>query len=98
MSISDLGWEIDSSANCDPTARSGAASGGDSKEEGMRDVAPPARADTGQLLELVTAIFQHWGMSKADTAPLDDSLVAADLRGDNSHGLLRVLDFFRKLT
>ena len=58
----------------------------------------PARADAGELLALVTEIFRRCGMDDADAALLADSLTAADLRGVNSHGVLRVPEYVRKLT
>ncbi|HEU5431551.1 MAG TPA: Ldh family oxidoreductase [Thermomicrobiales bacterium] len=59
---------------------------------------PIARADAGELLELVTTIFQRCGMAEDDAALLADSLTAADLRGVNSHGVLRVPEYIKKLT
>src|SRR5438034_4726196 len=50
------------------------------------------------LRALVTAIFQRCGMTDSDAALLADSLVAADLRGVHSHGVLRVPEYVKKLT
>ena len=50
------------------------------------------------LQQLVATIFQRCGMRDADAALLADSLVAADLRGVHSHGVIRVLDYVKKLT
>jgi L-2-hydroxycarboxylate dehydrogenase (NAD+) len=58
----------------------------------------PARADAGELLALVTEIFRRCGMTDEDAALLADSLTAADLRGVNSHGVLRVPEYVKKLT
>lgn len=56
------------------------------------------RVDAGALRELTAAVFARCEMSEADAALLADSLVAADLRGVNSHGVLRVPEYVRKLT
>ena len=45
----------------------------------------------------VTAIFQRCGMNDRDAALLADSLVAADVRGVHSHGVMRVPDYVPKL-
>ena len=50
-----------------------------------------------RLHTLVTAIFRRCGMSEPDADLLADSLVFADLRGVNSHGVLRVPEYVRKL-
>src|SRR5581483_11305507 len=42
-------------------------------------------------------IFERCGMSRPDAGLLADSLVAADLRGVNSHGVLRVPEYVKKL-
>lgn len=49
------------------------------------------------LLTRVTDIFIDCGMSNADASLLADSLVAADIRGIHSHGVLRVPDYVKKL-
>jgi LDH2 family malate/lactate/ureidoglycolate dehydrogenase len=51
-----------------------------------------------QLLAFVTETFQRCGMDKPDADVLADSLVAADLRGVHSHGVLRVPEYVKKLT
>lgn len=56
------------------------------------------RAVPPELLTLVTRIFSVCGMSDADAGLLADSLVAADLRGVHSHGVLRVPEYVKKLT
>ena len=56
------------------------------------------RISASVLLERVTAIFVRCGMSDSDAALLADSLVAADVRGVHSHGVMRVPDYVRKLT
>jgi len=50
------------------------------------------------LLDRLKAIFGRCGMSPRDAHLLSDSLVAADIRGVHSHGVLRVPDYVRKLT
>jgi LDH2 family malate/lactate/ureidoglycolate dehydrogenase len=62
------------------------------KSETDRRISPEA------LLAVVTAIFARCGMDKQDAALLAGSLVHADLRGVNSHGVLRVPDYVGKLT
>jgi LDH2 family malate/lactate/ureidoglycolate dehydrogenase len=62
------------------------------KSETDRRVSPEA------LLTVVTAIFARCGMSDEDAALLARTLVHADLRGVNSHGVLRVPDYVGKLT
>ncbi|MDE2705612.1 MAG: Ldh family oxidoreductase, partial [Gemmatimonadota bacterium] len=54
--------------------------------------------DAGELLELVTAVFERCGMSNADAALLADSLVDADLGGTHSHGVLRAPGYVEQLT
>src|SRR5262245_39008441 len=54
--------------------------------------------DASALLRRVHNIFEQCGMSKADALLLSGSLVAADLRGVHSHGVLRVPDYVGKLT
>ena len=56
------------------------------------------RIEASRLLRQVTAIFAACGMSDDDAAVLADSLVQADLRGIDSHGVLRVPDYVAKLT
>ena len=56
------------------------------------------RVDAGELLALVSAVFERCGMSGADAELLADSLVEADLRGTYSHGVLRVPEYVVKLT
>lgn len=53
------------------------------------------RAD--DLLAFVAEAFRRCGMSDQDAALLADSLVAADLRGVHSHGVLRVPEYVKKL-
>lgn len=59
---------------------------------------PERRVPAASLLALVTEIFRRCDMSESDAALLADSLVAADLRGVNSHGVLRVPEYVKKLT
>ena len=54
--------------------------------------------DAGQLLRLVTQVFERCGMGTADAALLADTLVDADLGGVHSHGVLRVPEYVKKLT
>ena len=56
------------------------------------------RVAAGALLDLVQAIFETCGMRAGDAHLLADSLVDADLGGVNSHGVLRVPEYVRKLT
>jgi LDH2 family malate/lactate/ureidoglycolate dehydrogenase len=56
------------------------------------------RADAGELLTIVTAIFLRCGMDQADAGLLADSLVQADLGGVHSHGVLRVPEYVKLLT
>jgi len=62
------------------------------KSETDRRVSPSA------LQAVTEAIFTRCGMSAEDAALLARSLVHADLRGVNSHGVLRVPDYVAKLT
>lgn len=55
------------------------------------------RIDAGGLRQWVTRIFAGCGMAEEDATLLADSLVAADVRGIHSHGVLRVPDYVRKL-
>ena len=57
-----------------------------------------ARVPAGELLALVREIFERCDMASPDAALLADTLVTADLGGVNSHGVLRVPDYVRKLT
>ena len=56
------------------------------------------RVAAAALLALAQAIFERCGMAPGDAQLLADSLVAADLRGVHSHGVLRVPDYIKKLT
>jgi LDH2 family malate/lactate/ureidoglycolate dehydrogenase len=56
------------------------------------------RVPTDTLLALVTGVFERCGMGAGDAELLADTLVAADLRGVHSHGVLRVPEYVRKLT
>jgi LDH2 family malate/lactate/ureidoglycolate dehydrogenase len=56
------------------------------------------RVDAEQLRWLVAETFRRCGMEAADAGLLADSLVAADLRGVHSHGVLRVPEYVKKLT
>ena len=58
----------------------------------------PPRAVAAELLNLATTIFQQCGMTGQDAALLADTLVASDLRGVHSHGVLRVPEYITKLT
>ncbi|HVC33243.1 MAG TPA: Ldh family oxidoreductase, partial [Chloroflexota bacterium] len=60
-------------------------------------VEPDPRIPAEALLALVTAIFERRGMTAADARLLADSLVVADLRGVNSHGVMRVPEYVKKL-
>ncbi|MGH2460651.1 MAG: Ldh family oxidoreductase [Chloroflexota bacterium] len=56
------------------------------------------RVNAADLTALVTAIFERCGMTAPDAWRLTDSLVSADLRAVNSHGVLRVPEYVKKLT
>ena len=56
------------------------------------------RVPANALRALCADVFQRCGMDDADAALLGDSLVAADLRGVHSHGVLRVPEYAKKLT
>ncbi|MGH9839707.1 MAG: Ldh family oxidoreductase [Blastocatellia bacterium] len=56
------------------------------------------RVSAEALQALVRDIFLRCGMSREDAALLAETLVAADLRGVHSHGVLRVPDYIHKLT
>ncbi len=64
----------------------------------MAEMEEETRAPAEELTALVTAIFARCGMDDADAALLADSLVAADLTGVHSHGVLRVPEYVKKLT
>jgi L-2-hydroxycarboxylate dehydrogenase (NAD+) len=64
----------------------------------MDSMAKEERADAGALTSLVTDVFRICGMAAGDAALLADSLVAADLGGVHSHGVLRVPEYVKKLT
>lgn len=49
------------------------------------------------LRQWVTQIFAACGMAEIDASLLADTLVAADIRGIHSHGVLRVPDYVKKL-
>src|SRR2546427_5745998 len=56
------------------------------------------RVDADGLRALATAVFQDCGMEERDAALLADTLVASDLGGVHSHGVLRVPEYVKKLT
>jgi len=56
------------------------------------------RVEAGELLGLAARIFERCGMDSRDAKLLADTLVAADLDGVHSHGVLRVPEYVRKLT
>ena len=55
------------------------------------------RVSADLLTQSCAGIFQACGMPGEDADLLADSLVAADLRGVHSHGVLRVPEYVRKL-
>lgn len=57
-----------------------------------------ARVASGRLTALGEMIFSRSGMGDEDAALLARSLVAADLGGVHSHGVLRVPEYLAKLT
>jgi len=56
------------------------------------------RVEVGELRALVSAVFRACDMGTEDADLLADSLVAADLGGVHSHGVLRVPEYVKKLT
>lgn len=56
------------------------------------------RIDHLQLLQAVTSAFEACNMSSADARLLADTLVYADMSGINSHGVLRMPEYIKKLT
>ncbi len=56
------------------------------------------RVDADDLSRVTAAIFAACGMSSVDASLLAETLVASDLRGIHSHGVLRVPDYVHKLT
>ena len=60
-------------------------------------VATDSFVPASELLERVESLFAGCGMSTRDAHLLADSLVAADVRGVHSHGVIRVPDYVRKL-
>jgi LDH2 family malate/lactate/ureidoglycolate dehydrogenase len=56
------------------------------------------RVAQDELARIVSAIFEASGMSAVDAALLTRTLVASDLRGIHSHGVLRVPEYVAKLT
>jgi LDH2 family malate/lactate/ureidoglycolate dehydrogenase len=64
----------------------------------MSGVENGVRVDAGALTGLVTDVFRRCGMTESDAALLADSLVAADLGGVHSHGVLRVPEYVKKVT
>jgi LDH2 family malate/lactate/ureidoglycolate dehydrogenase len=56
------------------------------------------RVGAQELLVLTAAIFGRCGMRSEDAELLADALVAADLGGTHSHGVLRVPEYVAKLT
>ncbi|MEZ5364539.1 MAG: Ldh family oxidoreductase [Bryobacterales bacterium] len=53
--------------------------------------------DARALRELISVVFEACDMSPIDAMLLADSLVAADLGGVHSHGVLRVPEYVEKL-
>ena len=56
------------------------------------------RVPHGELQALAAAIFARCGMDTADATLVAETLVAADLAGVHSHGVLRVPEYAKKLT
>jgi L-2-hydroxycarboxylate dehydrogenase (NAD+) len=61
-------------------------------------VATDSAVEAGVLVRRVGAIFERCAMQAGDARLLAESLVAADVRGVHSHGVLRVPDYVNKLT
>jgi LDH2 family malate/lactate/ureidoglycolate dehydrogenase len=55
------------------------------------------RVSHNDLRRAVGAVFRACGMNPDDADLLTDTLVAADLRGIHSHGVIRVPDYVKKL-
>jgi LDH2 family malate/lactate/ureidoglycolate dehydrogenase len=64
----------------------------------MTVVESEKRVAVEDLAAMVRAIFERCGMSAEDAGLLASSLVESDLRGVNSHGVLRVPEYVQKLT
>src|SRR5215212_3295328 len=64
----------------------------------IQPTASQLRAVPEELRSLLIAIFTGCGMLEDDAALLAESLVAADLRGVHSHGVMRVPEYVKKLT
>ncbi len=62
------------------------------------DPGKPRRVPSEELRALAEAIFSACGMTTADAVLLTDTLIAADLGGTHSHGVLRVPEYLTKLT
>lgn len=56
------------------------------------------RVDADRLLTVCAAVFEAAGMSRADAHLLAETLVASDLRGVHSHGVIRINDYVKKVT
>jgi LDH2 family malate/lactate/ureidoglycolate dehydrogenase len=56
------------------------------------------RVSVDSLRELVADIFRRCDMAESDAEALAESLVAADLHGVHSHGVMRVPEYVKKLT
>ena len=59
---------------------------------------PSLRVDRARLHSLTRALFAACGMDDADATLMADTLVAADLAGVHSHGMLRVPEYIRRIT
>ena len=47
-----------------------------------------------ELKAFASKYFMHWGVSEADAASAADVLVSADMRGVDSHGLIRLQSYY----
>ena len=65
-----------------------------SEKSSMLDTPLKYRAD--DLTQLATSIFVHEGLSQSDAQIVAESLVAADLRGVDTHGVARIPSYVER--
>jgi L-2-hydroxycarboxylate dehydrogenase (NAD+) len=56
----------------------------------------PLKYCAGDLTQLATSIFVHEGLSQSDAQIVAESLVAADLRGVDTHGVARIPSYVER--
>jgi LDH2 family malate/lactate/ureidoglycolate dehydrogenase len=49
-----------------------------------------------ELEEMTARIFEHWGVPQADAAIVAKSLLAANLRGVDTHGVARIPSYIER--